>query len=57
MKIFDCITFFNEHDLFDIRYELLKSKVDYFIVIEGSKTFDGKKKNFALITKNMIKIK
>ena len=46
MKIFDCITFFNEHDLFDIRYELLKSKVDYFIVIEGSKTFDGKKKEF-----------
>lgn len=46
MKIFDCVTFFNEHDLFDIRYELLKKKIDYFIVIEGAKTFDGKKKDF-----------
>ncbi len=46
MKIFDCITFFDEHKLFDVRYELLKNDVDYFIIIEGSKKFNGESKDF-----------
>ena len=55
MKIFDCITFFNEHDIFDIRYKALENEVDFFVVIEGSKTFDGKHKNFVLTIKIIIK--
>ncbi len=52
MKIFDCITFFNEHDIFDIRYKALENEVDFFVVIEGSKTFDGKHKEFCFNYKN-----
>lgn len=52
MKIFDCVTFFNEHDIFDIRYKALKDEVDYFVVIEGSKTFDGQKKDFCFKYQN-----
>lgn len=42
--IYDCFTYNGEHDLFDIRYNILKDYVDEFIVIEFDKTFSGKDK-------------
>lgn len=44
MKIYDCFPFFNELDLLEIRLEELGSLVDYFILVEGAKTFQGNPK-------------
>lgn len=46
MKIFDCFTFFNEEEILKIRLNTLNDYVDYFVVIEGSKTFTGNPKPF-----------
>lgn len=42
--VYDCITFNSEHELFEIRYNILKDVVDEFIVVEFDKTFSGKPK-------------
>ena len=44
MKTIDVTTFNGEHELFEIRYNVLKDVVDEFRVIEFSKTFSGKPK-------------
>tara|TARA_Y100000768_G_scaffold291499_1_gene225509 strand:- start:267 stop:1172 length:906 start_codon:yes stop_codon:yes gene_type:complete len=44
MKIFDCITYFNEPMLFEIRLNILDKHVDEFIVAEASFTHSGHKK-------------
>lgn len=45
MKIYDCFTFFNELDLLEIRLNILNEDVDYFVLVEASKTHSGKEKN------------
>jgi beta-1,4-mannosyl-glycoprotein beta-1,4-N-acetylglucosaminyltransferase len=51
MKIYDCITFYNENFLTNARFEILNDVVDYFIVCESKYDHSGKKKkkNFYLI--------
>ena len=44
MKIFDCITFFNEPLLFELRLNILNEHVDEFIVCEATYTHSGQKK-------------
>ena len=48
MKIYDCITYFDEPMLFDLRLNILDKYVDKFIVIEARHTHSGrdKKLNF-----------
>ena len=55
MKIFDCITFFRENFITNIRFEILKNCVDYFIICESIYDHRGKKKklNFKLLNKNL----
>ena len=43
-KIVDAILFFNELDLLELRFEELYDKVDYFLIVESTKTFTGKNK-------------
>ncbi len=45
MKIYDCITYYNEPMLFDLRLNVLNNYVDKFIVIEAKHSHSGKKKN------------
>ena len=47
-KIYDCITFFDNSFMFDLRYNILKDKVDYFVVCESRFDHRGnpKKINF-----------
>ena len=51
MKTFDCITFFNENFITNIRFEILKDVVDYFVVCESIYDHKGQKKklNFKLL--------
>ena len=44
MKIIDCITYFNEPMLFELRLNILDKHVDEFIVCESLFTHAGKKK-------------
>ena len=43
-KIFDCITFFNENFITNIRFEILSDVVDYFVVCESIYDHRGQKK-------------
>jgi len=55
MKIFDCITFFRENFITNIRFEILKDCVDYFFICESMYDHKGNKKklNFKLFNKNL----
>ena len=44
LKVFDCFTFYNEIDLLEIRLNELNDVVDYFVLVEGEKTFQGQDK-------------
>jgi beta-1,4-mannosyl-glycoprotein beta-1,4-N-acetylglucosaminyltransferase len=43
-KIIDCFIFYNELDLLSYRLNLLNDVVDYFVLVESTKTFVGKQK-------------
>jgi beta-1,4-mannosyl-glycoprotein beta-1,4-N-acetylglucosaminyltransferase len=46
VKFFDCITFFRENFITNIRFEILKNSVDYFVVCESKYDHLGNEKNF-----------
>ena len=45
-KIFDCITFFRENFITNLRFEILNEVVDYFVVCESK--YDHKNKTLNL---------
>ena len=52
MKIYDCITYFDEPLLIDLRLNILNEFVDYFIVIEATYTHSGVEKKLNFNIKN-----
>ena len=44
MKIFDCIPFFDEKMILDLRFNILNKYVDKFIIVEQAYTHSGEKK-------------
>jgi len=44
MKIYDCFIFYNELDLLEIRLKTLDKFVDFFVLVEATKTHRGKEK-------------
>jgi beta-1,4-mannosyl-glycoprotein beta-1,4-N-acetylglucosaminyltransferase len=55
-RIFDCFTFFNELEILDIRLNTLNDYVDYFVLVEATKTHSGKEKELYYL-KNKEKFK
>ena len=51
-KIFDCITFFDNNYMFDLRYNILNKYVDYFVVCESIFDHRGNPKNKNFIYKS-----
>ena len=51
-KIFDCITFFDNNYMFDLRYNILNKYVDYFVVCESIFDHRGNPKNKKFIFKS-----
>ena len=49
MKIYDCITFFDENFMYDLRYNVIKDFVDFFVVCESKYDHRGKAKKLILI--------
>jgi beta-1,4-mannosyl-glycoprotein beta-1,4-N-acetylglucosaminyltransferase len=45
MKIYDCITFFDEDILLEVRLNILKDVVDFFIIVEAKQDHQGKSKS------------
>lgn len=43
-RVFDCFTFFNELDILDIRLAELDPLVDFFVLVEATRTFTGRPK-------------
>ena len=65
MKIYDCFTFYNELDLLEARLNILDSRVDYFVLVESTRTHSGEEKElvfeknkerFARFSKKIIHI-
>ncbi len=46
MKIYDCFMFWDEDLLLDLRMNILNKYVDYFVIVEGNKTWQNNKKKF-----------
>ena len=57
MKIFDCTTFYSEHLMMDIRFNILNEFVDKFIVCESTISHSGKKKSLNFDINNYPKFK
>ena len=59
-KIIDCITFFDNDFMFDLRYNILYDVVDFFVICESKFDHRNNKKkiNFKILEKyNKFKIK
>ena len=57
MNIYDCITYFDEPILFDLRLNILDKYVDKFIVIEAKHTHSGREKKLNFDINNFKKFK
>lgn len=57
MKIIDCVTFFDEDILFDIRLNILNEDVDLFVVIESREDHQGRPKKLNFDIKKYSKFK
>jgi len=44
MKIFDCFSYWDEDLLLDLRLHILNDYVDYFVIVEGNKTWQNNPK-------------
>ena len=49
MKIFDCFSYWDEDLLLKLRLNILNDYVDYFVIVEGNKTWQNNPKNLDLI--------
>ena len=57
MKIFDCTSFYSEHMMYEVRLNVLASKVDKFIVTESTFSHSGQKKKLNFDINNYPKFK
>ena len=57
MKIFDCTTFFSEHLMMDIRFNVLNESVHKFIVVESKFSHSGRSKKLNFDINNYKKFK
>ena len=51
-KILDCITFFDNNFMFNLRYNILKAHVDCFVICESKYDHKGNRKKIHFIMKN-----
>ena len=57
MKIFDCVTFFEENRLMELRFNILNNYVDKFIICEAKYNHQGVKKKININKNNFQKFK
>lgn len=49
MKVYDCFTFYNEFELLELRLKSLWDVVDYFVIVEANRKFNGQSKVLNLL--------
>ena len=57
MKIYDCFSYWDEDLLLDLRLNILSEYINYFVVVEGNKTWQNNKKDFKFNINNFSKFK
>ena len=57
MKIYDCFSYLDEDLLLDLRLNILDDHVDYFVIVEGNKTWQNNPKKFKFKLDNFKKFK
>jgi len=57
MKIYDCFSYLDEDLLLDLRLNILNDHVDYFVIVEGNKTWQNNPKKFKFKLDNFKKFK
>ena len=57
MKIYDCTTFYSEHMMMDVRFNVLDKNVHKFVVVESLFSHSGKKKKLNFNINNYPKFK
>ena len=57
MKIYDCTTFYSEHMMMDVRFNILDKYVEKFIVTESLYSHSGKRKKLNFDLNNYPKYK
>ena len=44
MAIYDCFQYFNEDHIVDLRFNILKDSVDFFVIVESTINHQGERK-------------
>ena len=57
MRIYDCTTFYSEHMMMDVRFNVLNEHVHKFIVVESLFSHSGEKKKLNFDINNYPKFK
>ena len=57
MKIYDCFSYWDEDILLDLRLNILDEHVDYFVIVEGNKTWQNNKKKLRFDINKFLKFK
>ena len=57
MKIYDCFSYWDEDLLLDLRLNILNDYVDYFVIVEGNKTWQNNSKELRFDIKRFEKFK
>ena len=55
--IYDCFSYWDEDLLLDLRLNILDKYVDFFVIVEGNKTWQNNPKNLRFDIKNFSKFK
>ena len=55
MAIYDCIMYFNEDLILDLRFNILDKYVDKFVIVEGTRDHSGKDKKLNFNKSNFKK--
>ena len=55
--IYDCVTYFDEDLILEIRLNILNEYVDYFVISESTKTHQGKNKKINFKIDNFPRFK
>ena len=57
MKIYDCFSYWDEDLLLDLRLNILNDYVDYFVIVEGNKTWQNNSKKLKFDIQKFSKFK
>ena len=57
MKIYDCFSYWDEDLLLELRLNILNEYVDYFVIVEGNKTWQNNSKKLRFDINKFVKFK